>query len=48
MIEQLGGQRVYIRHTCPGPSRERGEARYLTPKGIQGKERVGRKSKAEG
>ena len=36
-----------VRHTCPEPSKGRGEARYFAPKGTQGKGGVGRKSKAE-
>ena len=37
-----------MRHTCPGLSKRRGEARYFAPKGTQGEGGVGRKSKAEG
>ena len=27
---------MYIRHTCPGPSKGREKARYFAPKGTQG------------
>ena len=37
-----------VRHTCPEPLMGRGEARYFTPKGTQGKGGVRKKSKAEG
>ena len=42
------GRTKGVRHTCPEPSKGRGEARYFTPKGTQGKGGVGRQSKAEG
>ena len=42
------GRTKGVRYTCPGPSKGRGEARYFTPKGTQGKGGVGRKSKAKG
>ena len=42
------GRTKGVRHTCPEPLKGRGEARYFAPKGTQGKEGVGRKSKAEG
>ena len=45
---RTAGRTKGVRHTCPGPSKGRGEARYFAPKGTQGKEGVGRKSKAEG
>ena len=45
MIEQLTKG---VRHTCPGPSKGRGGARYFAPKGTQGKGGVGRKSRTEG
>ena len=44
----MAGRTKGIRHTCPGPSKGRGEVRYFAPKGTQGKGGVGRKSKAEG
>ena len=47
IIEWLGELHKGVRHTCPGPSKGRGEARYFAPKGTQGKGGVGRKSKAE-
>ena len=45
---RMAGRTKGVRHTCPGPSKGRGKARYFAPKGTQGKGRVGRKSKAEG
>ena len=42
------GRTKGVRHTCPEPLKGRGEVRYFTPKGTQGKGGVGRKSKAEG
>ena len=42
------GRTKGVRHTCPELLKGRGEARYFTPKGTQGKGEVGRKSKAEG
>ena len=45
---RTAGRTKGVRHTCPEPSKERGEVRYFTPKGTQGKGGVGRKSKAEG
>ena len=46
--DRTAGRTKGVRHTSPGPSKGRGEARYFAPKGTQGKEGVGRKSKAEG
>ena len=46
--DRTAGRTKGVRHTCPGPSKGRGEARYFAPKGTQGKGGVGRKSKAEG
>ena len=43
----MAGRTKDVRHTCPGPSKGRGEVRYFAPKGTQGKGGVGRKSKAE-
>ena len=44
----MAGRTRGVRRTCPGPLKERGEVRYLAPKGTQGKGGVRRKSKAEG
>ena len=44
----MAGRTKGVRHTCPEPSKERGEARCFAPKGTQGKGGVRRKSKAEG
>ena len=44
----MAGRTKGIRHTSPGPSKGRGEARYFAPKGTQGKGGVRRKSKVEG
>ena len=46
--DRTAGRTKGVRHTCPGPSKRRGEARYFAPKGTQGKGGVGRKSKAKG
>ena len=46
--DRTAGRTKDVRHTCPEPSKGRGEARYFTPKGTQGEGGVGRKSKAEG
>ena len=45
--DRIAGRTNGVRHTCPEPSKGRGEARYFAPKGTQGKGGVGRKSKAE-
>ena len=45
--DRTAGRTKGVRHTCPEPSKGRGEARYFAPKGTQGKGGVGRKSKAE-
>ena len=45
---KMAGRTKGVRHTCPEPLKGRGEARYFTPKGTQGKGGVRRKSKAEG
>ena len=44
----MAGRTKGVRPTCPDPLKGRGEARYFTPKGTQGKGGVRRKSKAEG
>ena len=44
----MAGRTKGVRHTSPGPSMGRGEARYFAPKGTQGKGGVGRKFKVEG
>ena len=46
--DRMAGRTKGVRHTSPGLSKGRGEARYFAPKGTQGKGGVGRKSKAEG
>ena len=46
--DRTAGRTKGVRHTCPEPLKGRGEARYFTPKGTQGKGGVGKKSKAEG
>ena len=46
--DRMAGRTKGVRHTCPGPSKGRGEARYFTPKGTQGKGGVRRKSRTEG
>ena len=46
--DRMAGRTKGVRHTCPEPLKERGEVRYFTPKGTQGKGGVGKKSKAEG
>ena len=45
---RMAGRTKDVRHTCPEPSKGRGEMRYFVPKGTQGKGGVRRKSKAEG
>ena len=45
--DRTAGRTKGVRHTCPEPSKGRGEARYFAPKGTQGKGGVGRKSKAK-
>ena len=45
--DRTAGRTKGVRHTCPEPSKGRGEARYFAPKGTQSKGGVGRKSKAE-
>ena len=45
--DRTAGRTKGVRHTCPEPSKGRGEARYFAPKGTQGKGGVRRKSKAE-
>ena len=45
---KTAGRTKGVRHTCPEPLKGRGETRYFTPKGTQGKGGVGKKSKAEG
>ena len=45
IIEWLGELHKGVRHTCPGPSKGRGEARYFAPKGTQDKEGVGKSPK---
>ena len=46
--DRTAGRTKGVRHTCPGLSKGRGEARCFAPKGTQGKGRDRRKSKAEG
>ena len=45
--DRMAGRTKGVRHTCPEPSKGRGEARYFAPKGTQGKGGVGRRSKAK-
>ena len=45
---RTAGRTKGVWHTCPEPSKGRGEVRCFAPKGTQGKGGVGRKSKAEG
>ena len=46
--DRTAGRTKGVRHTSPGPSKGRGEARYFAPKGTQGKGGVRRKSRTEG
>ena len=46
--DKTAGRTKGVRHTSPGLSKGRGEVRYVTPKGTQGKGGVGRKSRTEG